>query len=233
MNSMNDQRFFNLAMKVIGRQATEAERAELESLISSQAESKAEWERLQAEGRLAKEVLPLVAATESVASEFPAYARERLQTKVRETLGRPEAAERKPGWFWAWVFGLAAATAVVVLVLVPLLTNTTGPVIQVAMLDLAGATRGSDTNEVANLQQRWKGATIQSFAKAAELEAWEKIWPEGRGSVVKVIYDRSAGEVRVLGRWKGKEFHKTFLIERDLGAALQQAEAFIRAETAP
>lgn len=180
------------------------------------------------EGRLAEEVLPLVAATESAAADFPAYARERLQTKVRETLGRPEAPERKPGWFWAWVFGLAAATAVAVLALVPLLTNPTGPVIQVAMLDLAGATRGSDSNGVAALQQQWKGATIHNFAKSTELEAWEKSWPEGRGSVVKVIYDRSAGEVRVVGRWKGKEFQKTFPVERDLSAALQQAEAFIR-----
>jgi len=228
MNSMNDQRFFDLAMKVIGRQATEAERAELESLISSRTELMAEWERLQTEGRLAKEVLPLVAATESAATEFPAYARERLQTKVRETLGRPEVPMRKPGWFWAWALGLATATAVVVFVLGPWLTKPTAPAIQVAMLDLAGATRGSDTNEVAALQQQWKDSTIMTFAKSADLEAWEKEWAAGRQPVVKVIYDRSAGEVRVTGRMKGRQFLKTLPIERDLSAALQQAEAFIR-----
>ena len=227
MNSTNDQRFFDLAMKVIGRQATEAERAELASLVSSQADLKAEWERLQAESRLAKEALPLVAATESAAGEFPAYARERLQTKVHQTLGRPEAPKSKPGWFWAWALGLAAATAAVVLVLVPLLTRPPALVIQMAMLDLAGATRGADTNEVAALQQLWKGTAVQNFGKTSELEAWEKNWPAGNQPVVKVIYDRSAGEVRVVGRWKGNEFRRTFPVERDLGTALQQAEAFV------
>ena len=33
MNSMNDERFFDLAMKVIAQQATEAERAELDARL--------------------------------------------------------------------------------------------------------------------------------------------------------------------------------------------------------
>src|ERR1035441_10448761 len=87
---MNDDRFFDLAMKVTARQATEAERAELDALVARQPELKAELERLQADVRLAREVLPLVGATEATAPELPAYARGRLQIKVRETLGRPE-----------------------------------------------------------------------------------------------------------------------------------------------
>jgi hypothetical protein len=231
MNPMNDPRFFDLAMKVIGRQATEAERAELESLVASRSELKAEWERLQADARFTKEVLPLVAATESAASEFPSYARERLQTKVRQTLGRPERAERKAGWFWVWALGLATATAAVVLVFLTLVNRPPAAVIQVAMLDLAGATRGVDTNEVAALQQQWKAATVESFAKTGELEAWEKNWPAGSQPVVKVIYDRAAGEVRVVGRWKGKQFQKTFPVEGNLGTVLPQAQVFIREQS--
>ena len=120
---MNDDHFFDLAMKVIARQATEAERAELDALVARQPELKAEFERLQADVRLAREVLPLVSATEATAPELPAYARGRLQTKVRETLGRPPVPGEAPEedalgtlWKWRWVLGLAAATAVVALV---------------------------------------------------------------------------------------------------------------------
>jgi hypothetical protein len=83
---MNDQRFFDLAMKSITHQTTDAERAELDSMLASHPELKAEFEKLRTEARVAKEVLPLTAATDSSAGQFPAYARERLQTKVRQTL---------------------------------------------------------------------------------------------------------------------------------------------------
>ncbi len=41
MNEMNDQRFFDLAMKVIANQATEAERTELDSIVARDPHSKA------------------------------------------------------------------------------------------------------------------------------------------------------------------------------------------------
>src|ERR1035438_5044120 len=116
---MNDDHFFDLAMKVIARQATEAECAELDTLVARQPELKAEFERLQADVRLAREVLPLVSATEATAPELPAYARGRLQTKVRETLRPPPVPGREPEedasgtlWKWRWVLGVAGATAV-------------------------------------------------------------------------------------------------------------------------
>src|SRR5437667_12024582 len=100
MISMNDERFFDLAMKAIARQSTDAERAELESLLANQPELKAQFEQIRAEAHLAKEVLPLAAAAESTAGELPGYARERLQTKVRQTLGRSEGAKEKSSWNW-------------------------------------------------------------------------------------------------------------------------------------
>jgi hypothetical protein len=210
MNSMNDERFFDLAMKVIARQCTDAERAELDALLARAPELKTEFARLQAEVRVAKEVLPLVNATEATGGELPAYARGRLQTKVRQTLGRPAGAkepDRSFAWGLRWWLGLAATAAVVVLVVLPGLRTSSGPVIQVAMLDLGGATRGSDTtNEVAALNQSWQGAKVDSFASADELRAWETNWPAIKQPSVKIIYDRAAGEVRVLGRWDGKNF---------------------------
>lgn len=84
---MSDQRFFDLAMKAIAHQATAAERAELDALLAREPGFRAEFARMQADVRLVKDVLPLVDATQPAAAELPAYARGRLQTKVRQTLG--------------------------------------------------------------------------------------------------------------------------------------------------
>jgi hypothetical protein len=118
---MNDQHFFDLAMKVIARQANDAERADLDALLAREPELRAEFTRLEADARVAKEALPLVNAMRETKGELPVYARGRLRTMVRQTLGRPESVaeepNRSPAWGWRWVFGgLATATAVLLLV---------------------------------------------------------------------------------------------------------------------
>jgi hypothetical protein len=236
MNSMNDERFFDLAMKVIARQSTDAERAELDALLAREPELRAEFARLETDARMAKDALPLVAACTASTGEFPAYARERLQTMVRQTLGRPESAAKQPdralAWGWRWVLGLAAATAALVLVALPIFRTLNAPVIQLAMLDTVGGTRGTETNELATLQGTWKGSPVQNFSSATELEAWEKNWPNvGGRPAAKIIYDPAAGEVRVSGHSQGKAFQKTFPLEKDLATTLQQVSAFVREQT--
>ena len=222
MNSMNDQRFFDLAMKVIAQRCTEAERAELEALVSGSPELKAEWERLQADARLARESAPLSSAMEKSSSEFPAYARERLQTKVRQTLGSPETAKHR-GWNWRWVLGLGAATAMIVFSLS--LLNPSRPVIEVAMLDTAGGVRGAKTNQLELLRQKWKDAQV--FSNAQESAAWER-QPPSSGDFAKIIYDQAAAEVRVSGRAGGKSFTTTIAVEKSLANALDEAAHFAR-----
>jgi len=236
MNGMNDQRFHDLAMKVLARHATGAERAELDSLLTGSPDLKSEFERLRVDVRIGTELLPVVAATEATAPEFPAYARERLQTKVRQTLGANPAsakeAESARGWAWRLWLGLATVTAVIVTLLIPSLVRPSAPLIQVAMLDTTGATRGAATNEIAVLQEVWQKSTVQNFTDSAELEAWEKAWPSDteRGAA-KIIYDRAAGELRVL-LWRQQEIiQKTFAVESDLTAAVQQSKAFIKEQT--
>ena len=128
---MNDQNFFDLAMKAIARQASHSERAELDALLTSDPELKAEFDRLQADVRMAKETLALVNATEATSPEFPAYLRGRLQTKVRQTLGRSKASDEREQkrimvWNWRRILGMATGAAVVVLLLfsvsIPFLT---------------------------------------------------------------------------------------------------------------
>ncbi len=236
MNSMNDERFFELAMKAIARQCTDAERAELDALLVGQPELRVEFERLQREVRVAKEALPLVNATEATTGEFPAYARGRLQTKVRQTLGRPvedgdHKRERELSllWRWRWVLGLAAATAAVALILVPVFRQPPQMTIQVAMLDVGGPSRGGETNETALLGQTWQKTKVESFADAEALRMWETNWPTGKGlKLAKVIYDRAAAEVRVAGKTQKGAFAETFLVETDLPSALSKASAFIK-----
>jgi hypothetical protein len=104
--------------------------------------------------------------------------------------------------------------------------------IQVAMLDTAGATRGSDTNEASLLRQTWETAAVDAFTGTEALHAWETNWPaQSKRLVVKVVFDRAAGEVRILGRWKGESFAKTRLVERDLATTLEQAKSFIKQRT--
>lgn len=231
MNSMNDERFFELAMKVIARQATAAERAELDTRFAREPDLRAEFERLQHDVQTAKEALPLVEATQSTAGELPGYARGRLQTKVRQTLGRPaekSEPDRSVAWGWRWFLGVAAVTAVVLIVALPIFRTPTEPVIQLAILDTVGSTRGYDTNEVAILREMWSSATLNSFTNAAALREW------GRGSpsnCVRIIYDRAAAEVRVRGNWKGATFENTFLVETELASALKEAMAFITEQT--
>ncbi len=232
MNSMNDERFFDLAMKVMARQATDAERTELDALLARAPELKAEFDRLRADVRTAKGALPLVDATQATVGELPAYARGRLQTKVRQTLGNPAAekeADRSLGWGWRWVLGLAATAAVVLLVVLPMFRAPSAPVIQIAMLDTAGGTRGTDANDAALLQAKWKGSSFQNFTTEVELEAWAKNWPASlQKPVAKIIYDPGAGEIRVSGYSKGKVYRKTFPLGKDLATTLQEVTVFLR-----
>jgi hypothetical protein len=182
--------------------------------------------RALAEGRK-----PPVSATEAAAGELPGYARGRLQTKVRETYGAARTAEKEETketfGSWRWLLGLATATAVLALIVFPSLTPKPRVSVQVAMLDLAGTSRGADTNEVALLRQAWQDAPFENFSQATKLEDWEKTWPQdAKGTVAKIICDRSAGEVRVIGRHKGQPFQRTFPVGKNLPGALKLFQAF-------
>jgi hypothetical protein len=231
MNSMNDQSFFDLAMKVIARQATDAERADLDALLAREPQLRAEFARLETDACVAKDVLPLITACTASTGEFPAYARERLQTAVRRTFGRPEFAAKESRLGWRWVLGLAFATAMVLL-LASLVFRPSAPVIQLAIVDTTGGTRSADTNEIATIQETWQGTPVRNFSSVSELETWEKNWPaDGRRPVARIVYDLAAGEVRASGRSQGKVFQKTFPVEKDLATTLLQARAFVLEQT--
>ena len=221
-------------MKVIARQAADVERAELEAMIGSQPELRAEYARLDADARLAKDALPMLDAMQATAGKLPEYARERLQTKVRQTLGRSAAkrgADQTAAWGWRWVLGLTMGTAVVLFVSLTIFHPAGGPVFQVALLDTVGAVRGSETGETGILKHQWKNAAFWSFDKTDLVRNWETNWPGGNKVTAKVIYDRAAGEVRVSLYGLGQTRHRTFVVERNLSATLKEANAFIQENT--
>ena len=81
-----DEHFIGLALLVATDRATDAERAELSSLVAARPALQAEFERVKADARLASELLPLLVAAEAKPGKLPAYARERLRAKVRRTI---------------------------------------------------------------------------------------------------------------------------------------------------
>jgi hypothetical protein len=235
MKPMNDQRFFELAMKTIARQASDAERAELDALLAGNPALGAEFERMRLEAALAKEALPLVEASAATGGKLPEYARGRLQTKVRESLGRPAGKTRQPdrslAWGWRWWLGLAATATAVIVGLSVFFAPSRPGVVQLAVLDLAGTSRGAGDADETLLRMTWRGAEVNHFESAELLAGWLKAWPTNlNATAVKVIYDRSAGEVRVSGQRAGRKFAKDFPVNGTLQEALQGASAYVQEE---
>jgi hypothetical protein len=229
MHTMMNDRMTHLALKLIVGQATDAERTELDSAFEDEPKLRAEFEQLRASASSARQLLPIVAAMETATGEFPTYARERLQTKVRQTLGRPPVPQRKIPWVRYLFFALVPATAAVVLLLVVLPPR--GPVIQVAVLDTVGRVRGQGPRDNNLIQDQWKGTMVLVFSNAQELASWENSWPGAKASVAKVIFDPAAAEVRVLVRSGDTETQKVIPVQRDLRTALREAETFVAEQT--
>ena len=226
---MSDPRFFDLALKAIAQQASGAERAELDALLAREPELRAEFELLRGDVRLAKDVLPLVGATQATAGEFPAYARGRLQTKVRETLGQPQSSAAPASnapiqmiWRWRWLLGLATAAAVIIIVAIPVLRQTPEPVAQVATQTVAGGNRASNGKEPGVLQKNPDQALPHVVANAENPRAGETNWPSDRRKTTgESINDRHTSAPVVLvamldtaGASRGSEVKEVALLQQ-------------------
>jgi hypothetical protein len=208
-------------------------------------------EKLKLEQEL-KKAAPLLNRLGDGPSPLPDHVRARLNAALDRKMGATSPAveakpavshrdqpEREPSWLevWRWWIGLATATAAVVLVVV---FNWPGPnlppVIQVAMLDSVGTVRGTGVQPLELLQQQWKAVKPQEFVDAAKLKQWQEDWSTGgKGTVVRVIYNRDAGELKVLKIVEGKVVQREALAvsdERVLPEKLKAIEQLIKAWTA-
>ena len=113
----------------------------------------------------------------------------------------------------------------------PLFRVPGGPVIQVAVLDTAGAVRGANNHDTEVLRQHWKNSSFQDFETSVPMENWLTNWPAGDKPAVKVIYDRAAGVVRVLVHGAGKALENDFPVDADLATTMLAVDKFVQDQT--
>jgi len=232
MNQPDAARIAELAMKAAARQLTPAEQAEVDALQAGEPAGRQEFVQRRAEAQALAEAASLLTATESRTGELPGYARERLRAKVRQTYGAPEPAVTKTASAWtAWRrwLSMAAGAAVLVWAAWLLLPGQT-PMIQVAMLDPVGATRGGAHPDLTTLREVWPQGQVAELRNEAELATWTQQQNAGNRDRALIIYDRSAGELRVSGSRKGVAFARTFTVDTDLKRVLAEAERFVAAQ---
>ena len=199
------------------------------------------------------------------AAELPGYALARLHAAVKRSFGnraspqttsKAAVGEMVRQWRWWFGFGTAVAAAVILVSLNwPRLTGNTArnvnskPLVQLAMLDSMGQTRGAVAGAAgseflknltlgapqenlqlsATLKESLQQTNLMLFSEKADLKKWLAEWPsDNEQPAFKVWYDRDAGEVRVLGRRRGKQqTEQRFPVgkERDLPAVLREVVA--------
>jgi hypothetical protein len=221
----DDPIFTELALKVIAGRATAADQTQLQELLK-QPELAVEFKQLQADASFAKEVLPLMGEEPATVPPLTDFELSQLEKLAEQRERKLALKEKKPSWSWRWVLGLAAATAVIAII-VAVNLPTSPRRVQVAMLDSMGSTRGTnDLNAtlLPALKANFGQTNLNSYTESAQLNGWLNEWPDAK--TVKIIYDRDAGEVRVVHRDANNRIvTKIFpvLKEADLPAVLKRA----------
>jgi hypothetical protein len=251
MNPGNDQRYLELAAKVLAGRATKQESAELTALLLQRPDLKAKFDRLRAEADPASLTAPVAdRARPEPASRWklglvaggvvlglaliPVFQGNR-QNQSQETPPEtqtnlagektPEAQAKTPD-----ANGVQNPASQEIL--------KPGPaVVRVAVLDtnevpqspaarMAFFKKAQEDLEL--LQQTWEGTAVEQLHSAEDLRLWEQDRPADAGhNVMKIIFDRAASELRVHGQWKGTAFDQSFPAVPGLATALGQAGAFI------
>jgi hypothetical protein len=103
--------------------------------------------------------------------------------------------------------------------------------LQVALYAGTGPGRNTQVHDMAVLGHAWPGTDVQALSSASELTTWLASWPAGNAGTVKIVLDRAAGQLRVIGRYREKEFSQSFPAGPLLNETLAQAQAYIQQET--
>ena len=73
------------------------------------------------------------------------------------------------------------------------------PVIQVALLDIVGATRGPEDPTLKQFQSTWPKVEVRQFSLRARSRDWLSQWPiTVNGPVCKIFYNQSEGKLRLI-----------------------------------
>lgn len=106
--------------------------------------------------------------------------------------------------------------------------TATAPVIQVALLDTVGITRGEEDPMRDQFQKAWPAVEVRQFNSSVESRDWLTQWPAARGPVCKIFYDQGSGELKLIAKINGEEKVATFALKNDvseLPQIIQQAQA--------
>ncbi len=174
--------------------------------------------------------------------------------RLRELINEPP--NPKPSWRWALAPAAGLATIVVISLLLfnnrppapsnnpatagtsppptgqlatpaSPVTPATPPVIQVALLDTVGVTRGAGDSTRDWLRAAWPGVALTEHSRRAEAREWLAQWPSQTGDVCKIFYDQGSGELQLIANLNGQQRTTSFALNdvSELPQLIQQAKA--------
>tara|TARA_B100001939_G_scaffold303834_2_gene281776 strand:+ start:556 stop:1374 length:819 start_codon:yes stop_codon:yes gene_type:complete len=165
----------------------------------------------------------------------------------------PAPAQQELAWHWALIpaTGLAAVFAIALNILdeptapqpnppgtgqakveIPPVVpapETHEPVIQLALLDVVGVTRGAADETRLHLKAGWQDLALEDFDSSASARQWLKDWPAGDGPAIKILYHHSSGELKVVGRLGDEEKTEIYTLtdRAELPGLILKAQATI------
>jgi hypothetical protein len=101
-------------------------------------------------------------------------------------------------------------------------------VIQVALLDIVGATRGPEDTTLKLFQTEWPSVQIHQFSRSAISRDWLSQWPlSASGPVCKIFYNQSSGELQIIAIVNQKKHEATFELNdvSELPQLIQKSKA--------
>jgi hypothetical protein len=221
---MNAQEFFHLAEKVVARRATPPERKALDALLEAHPELRPDFEEMKRAAGWRGDVPPPgpMPPRAGFEEDEPEVLEERL---LREQMGpRPRSRWRT----WRWWLRLAVVLGIGALLIWSDFKAPPRAVVQIAVVQGTNAPPVELFQDTSLLQTLWPDVTITTAGTSEELKNWEEDWPEAQSfSLVKIIYDRPGGELRVAGVHHGAHFHRAFDMEKGFPPALKEAHAFL------
>jgi hypothetical protein len=241
MNQESDIRFLELATRTLAGTSTSDEVDELRALIANNPARDAEFQQLKNDTPVIREALALCLAAQAPAVNPPPEILLRLRSATTEALAstRPRWWSRIPRsvWLVAAAIGLAMVTY--------FWLSDKHVELQIVRFDRHGSIVGLGTTKSlliseTMLHSMFPDTKVGTVGTPEELEDWNMNWPRSdRHPVAKLILEPasrlslSSGQVRVIGRWQGRTFQRTFpvLDDSQWRSVLERARRFVAEET--
>lgn len=226
---MNAQEFFQLADKVAKQRATHAEEQALAAIIKEHPALAGDLEEMKRAAGW-KEGKPLPRQIFIPDDDDPRQPWEEEDPDEPQEV-REAYAGNKPAWRnWRWWFRLTIALGICAFFLWPDFDSKPPPsVVQIGVVQGTNTTISALSQELNLFQSLWPGTVINTASTAEDIQKWEADWPEvaPQRSLIKLVYDRSTGEIRLRGLHEGREFARIFPLDNGLAEGLKLCNEYI------